>query len=613
MNCRSLRCLRGPNVWAACPVIETVLALGGAASWPAEHIRHTLARLPADLAVPAEKGEAEAFNLVALKLQELAGTPVSFAAIRPTAEPGVFRTAVEFVEEPVGLAAVEIALRHLQAAGEGCTLPLDDDLRRLRDLAYQQRLPASTAVIYHAARKRGIPAVRLSPEYGRFLRLGQGAKQHRCQASEPDTIGAVARTASTDKYLAKQLLAAAGVPVPVGRLVSSVEEAWSAAEELGLPVAIKPQDSDLAIGVSLDVRSREQVEAAFRSANEHSTWVLVERFAPGIEHRVLVVADRISAVTRIDPPHVIGDGVATVAQLVERVNRDPRRGDEGSGAPLSKLKIDGVAHAVLAAQGHSLTSVPRVGERVLVRRNPPYFKNGGNLVDLTDRIHPTVAAHAIAAAQALQLRVAGLDVVALDIGKPLEEQGGVVVEINAGPGLWLHLAPWADAPRPVGDDIVASMFPPGDEGRIPVVALVGDVGGGAREHLTALLAMAGLRIGVVGNQGIVVGERHWSPPVQTPQERVHVLMQYPAVDVALVETSPEELIAHGFGNDRCDVAIVLEPAAGEFLRALENARGSKGVLLLPEEGQSALRAALAAARVLGLNADVLQDYLRSQT
>jgi cyanophycin synthetase len=610
MNFRRLHFLRGPNVWARCPVLEAALDLGGG-PWSVEQIRQTLDCLRGALpdTTPGAAGHddvtleglAEAFGRVALRLQELAGNPVSFADVRPTHRRNVFLTAVEFAEEPVGQAAAATALRLLQAAREGKRLPPDEDLRRLRDLAYERRLPASTAVIYHAARARGLPAGRLNPEYGRYLRLGQGAKQHRCLASEPDTASAVARMASTDKYLAKQLLAAQGVPVPQGRLVTTAEQAWAAASDLGLPVAVKPVDSDLATGVSLDLRTREQVEAGFRDASEHSAEVLVECFAPGVEHRVLVASDRVVAVTRIAPPHVIGDGVSTVAALVDGVNSDPRRGDEGSGAPLYKIKTDDVARAVLTGQGYTLDSVPPAGAQVLLRRNPPYFKNGGRLVDLTDQIHPSTAAHAVAAAHAVQLPVAGLDVVAIDISRPLEEQGGVVVEINTSPGLWLHMAPWADNPRPVGEEIVASLFPPGTGGRIPVVAVVGDATGSATRHLAGLLTRAGLRVGTAGAAEVAVGERRWAPRTRTPQERAGVLMENTTVDVALLQTSPRELVRAGFGNDRCDVAIVLAPGSteddpdavattdefgpepGEFLGALRHALAPEGVFVLPAE------------------------------
>jgi cyanophycin synthetase len=297
-------------------------------------------------------------------------------------------------------------------------------------------------------------------------------------------------------------------------------------------------------------------------------------------------------VARIEPPHVTGDGLSSVAELVDRVNQDPRRGDEGSGAPLYKLKIDDLAREVLAGQGWAPGSVPPAGKRILLRRNPPYIKNGGNLIDLTDCIHPSTAAHAVAAAQAVQLPVAGLDVVAADISKPLEDQGGVVVEINTSPGLWLHLAPWADSPRPVGQAIVDALFPPGHDGRIPVVALVGDATGAATRHLTALLTQAGLRVGSADPAEITVGQRRWAPQTRAPQERAGLLFQNPAVDVALLKTTPGELVRAGFASDRCDVAVLLDtrapededsddvgPGFGEFLQALRHALAPEAVLV----------------------------------
>jgi cyanophycin synthetase len=634
MAIRRLLCLRGPNVWAAANVFEAVLDLRDGPSLSAEQIRATIARLQTvflDSMVNTDENRdnllfdlAGSFATAVRTLQTLAGNPVSFTTVRPTMTSGLFLIAIEFLEEPVGRAAVEIAWRLLQTAREGNRVSLEEHLGPLRELAYAQRLPASTAVICRAARARGIPVARLSPEYGRYLILGHGAKQHRCQASETDSISSVARSASTDKYLTKQLLQMAGVPVPRGRLVSTIKEAWDTACLLGLPVAVKPQDSDLATGVSLDLRTREQVEEGFRHANEHSSWVLIERFAPGMEHRVLVVADRVVAVTRIEPPHVVGDGVSTVAELVERVNRDPRRGDEGSGAPLSKLKIDKVAETVLAAQGFTLASVPPTGGQVLVRRNPPYFKNGGNLVDLTDHIHPSTAAHAVAAAQALQLRVAGLDIVALDISKPLEQQGGVVVEINAGPGLWLHMAPWADSPRPVGEAIVESLFPAGDDGRIPVAAVVGDSTGSITRELTAMLSFAGVRAGSAGETGVILGGRHWLPVAETPLERAAALLRNPSVDVALLGTTPCELVRAGFTNDRCDVAILLDPRTDEddaigppltdFMQVLRHALTPAGVVVLPVMGDSIpIETGLPAARVVlvACQADLskIQDHL----
>lgn len=614
MKVSSCRCLHGPNVWAACPVLELALDFSADGVADGELLQQMpdrfAAALPGWTPVPRAATDsplaalARLFTHGVLHLQTEAGNPVAFAAVRATSRATTILAAIEFVEEPVGRAAVDVAAQLLEAARAGQSLPLEEERRRLQALAYDQRLPLSTAVVFHAARTRGIPAARLSPDYSRYLRLGQGSKQHRCRASEPDSVSAVARLASTDKELTRQLLQVAGVPVPEGRLVSSATDAWAAACQIGLPVAIKPQDADLGIGVSLDLRTRDRVEAAFQAAAAHSSEVLVERFAPGLEHRVLVVGEQVVAVTRVEPPCVVGDGVASVAELVARVNADPRRSDEDGPGPRYRMKLDAVAETALAAQGYTVASVLPAGARVLVRRDPPYFKYGGSFLDQTDRIHPATVAHSVAAAQALALPVAGLDVVAEDIAVPLEPQGGVVVEVNVSPGLWLHLAPYNDQPQPVGEAIVASLFAAEEDGRIPVVALLGDVTTAAREHLTRLLAAVGQRVGIAGQTETVVAGRRWVRSCRTPQERAGVVMQNPAVDVAVLETTPEELIDAGFGNDRCAVAVVLasalesattagddlKPAPGEFLQALRHALTPGGALVLPA-GTEASRAA----------------------
>ncbi|HEX3315333.1 MAG TPA: acetate--CoA ligase family protein [Gemmataceae bacterium] len=577
MKIRETRFLHGPNVWAACPVVEIVLDVDGE---------------PVGDDLPLAEAQTLADEI--RKLQESAGTPVSFVAARRLGP--VVRAAVEFAEEPVARAALEIAER-LPAQ------PTADDIRRLKALPLAQQMSATVATTYLGARKLGIPVAMLSPEYGGYLFLGHGSKQRRVRWSEPDAVSGVARLASTDKYLTNQLLRSIGIPVPRGKLISSVEEAWPAAEEVGLPVVVKPYNTDLQTGVSLDVRSRDKVEAAFLAAAEHSSWVLVEHFAPGIEHRVVVVGDRVVAVCRIDPPRVIGDGVSTIVQLAEKVNQDPRRGDgESDDKPLTKLKLDDVAVAVLASQGCKLESVPAAGQVVLVRRDPPYFKNGGTLTDLTDVIHPSTAAYAVAAARMMGIPVAGLDVVASDISKPLAEQEGILVEINANPGFWLHLAPWADSPRPVGEEMVRWLFREGD-GRIPVVAIVGDSAVG--RHLEALLSSSGLRVGTAGSTEMSSAGRYWLTEAKTPQERAYMLFRNPEVDTALFDTDAEELLQHGFVTDRCDVAVLLSPPPrrsegpdrAEFVSALANALGAKGIFVTTNDWTPD-RLGVAASRVI---------------
>ena len=543
MKIRESRFVHGPNVWAACPVIELTL-------------------------IGEDLDRAKALVAEILRLQEIAGTPVRYSEVRKSAD-GVL-AAVEFAEEAVGREALRLAV--------GSEQPGADEIKALKKQLIQARFQSVVTTTYVGARKLGIPVDFLNPEYKSYLVLGQGSKQHRTRFAEPDVVSGVGRLASTDKHLTNQLLRSIGVPVARGKLLAEGDDPWAAANEVGLPVAIKPFDCDMQIGVSLDLRTKDRVEAALRLALENSNWALVEHFAPGMEHRVIVVGDRVVAVTRIDPPHVVGDGVSTVAELVEQVNRDPRRGDKDSDGPLYKLKLDDVAEAVLASQKLTTTSVPAAGQVVLVRRDPPYFKNGGILRDLTDVIHPTTAAHAVAAARMMQIPVAGLDVVALDITRPLEEQHGIIVEVNSNPGLWLHLAPWADSPRPVGEEIVRWLFRGGD-GRIPVVAIVGD-DGTVRRKLEADLAAAGRlrRRRLLDPAALSSSGRSWPTDAKSPQERAFVLFRNPEVDVLIVETDAEELLRYGFACDRCDVAVIKSPSDDDWIRAITHSLAPDGIV-----------------------------------
>lgn len=558
--------LKGPNIWAARPVLEAGVDLR---VWPDEGHRQTLRAaerirdwLPAIELEPDDTGMAHILERTARHLQILAGNPVTFSETRCTGQRGRYRVAVEYQEEPVGRACLQTALEMCRAAWEDRPFSIAEELTRLRNLADDQRLGPSTLAVVEAARARGIPVAHLNPDDGRYLQLGHGARQRRSLATETEDISAVARSLTTDKHLTKQLLREAGVPVPWGRPVHDAEDAWTAACEIGLPVAVKPQDRDLAQGVGLNLRTRDQVMAAYQRAREKSSYILVERFAPGMEHRLLVVDDRVIAVARIEPPHVIGDGVSRVIDLVEAVNRDPRRGD-AYPSPLRRLKLDAVALDVLAAQDWTLESVPPRGERVLLRRDPPHVENGGYLRDVTDRLHPDVAACAVAAVRALRVRVAGVDVVAEDIGRPLEEQGGVIVEVNTGPGLGLHTAPWTDNPRPVGEAIVASLFPPGQDGRIPIFAVTGGQARAAGRCLAGLLTERGFQVGRVSRCGLCIAGRKIALEGMTITEKIQALLRNALVDAVILEMSGRDLLREGLGCDRCDVVLVTggpEPA-----------------------------------------------------
>ena len=569
---RRVWALRGPNVWARFPVLEVVLDLSPLRDRPVDEIpgfaERLRGRLPS-LGGVEEPDPARGLGLATLELQRLAGSAVAYLGERPTSEPGVVKFAIEYEEEAIVREALESARQLCLSAWDDTPFDLAAEVARLKEIAEDVRLGPSTRSIVEAARGRGIPARRLGT--GSLVMLGQGARQRRIRTAETDRTGALAEAIAQDKDLTKVLLQAVGVPIPEGRPVEDAEDAWLAAESIGVPVVVKPLDGNHGRGVATDLTTREQVVAAFDAAKQEGSRILVEKFIKGADYRLLVIGGKLVAAARRDPAHVVGDGTSTVAQLVEAVNRDPRRG-EGHASVLTRIRLDDpIARAVLLEQGHSPDSVPPAGSRVLIRRNAN-LSTGGTAEDVTDRVHPDVAARAVDAARVIGLDIAGVDLVAEDVDRPLEQAGAAVVEVNAGPGLRMHLEPSTGTPRAVGRAIVDMLFPAGEDGRIPVVAVTGTNGKTTVSRMIAhVLAASGRRVGLTCTDGIYVeGRRIVAWDCSGPQSARSVLLN-PAVDAAVLETARGGIIREGFGFDLCDVAVVTNIGEGDHvgLRGIE--------------------------------------------
>jgi cyanophycin synthetase len=569
MNVSRIRALRGPNLWSRNTAIEAIVQC--------EEAERSIAALPGfeprlrELfptigALPAARDSsplsiAHALEAAALALQAQAGCPVTFSRTTATVEAGVYQVVVEYTEEDVGRLAIDFARELVAAAADGGDFDLAAALTRLRELDEDIRLGPSTGAIVQAAVARGIPYRRLTQ--GSLVQFGWGSRQRRIQAAEIDATSAVSESIAQDKELTKRLLHAAGVPVPLGRPVANVDEGWAAALQLGLPVVVKPQFGNQGKGVTVNIVERAHFEIAFRAAAEIGT-VLVETYLPGGDYRMLVVGHELVAAARRDPPHVIGDGEHTVHELIEEVNKDPRRG-EGHATSLTKMRLDEIAVARLGVQGLTPDSVPEKGRRVILRNNAN-LSTGGTATDVTDDVHPEVAARAVTAAQMIGLHVCGVDVVCESVLRPLEEQRGGIVEVNAAPGLRMHLAPSFGKARAVGEAIVSQLFVPGDDGRIPVVAVTGTNGKTTTTRLIAhLFATSGLRTGMTLTDGVFVGsDQIDSGDCSGPRSARSVLM-HPEVEAAVFETARGGILREGLAFDRCQVAVVTNIGSGDHL------------------------------------------------
>ncbi|MFZ4527561.1 MAG: cyanophycin synthetase [Undibacterium curvum] len=570
MEVSRIRALRGPNLWSHHTAVEAIVKCSEAECAIAElaGFEDRLRALFPELSILQPTGHNDAipiahvFELAALGLQAQAGCPVTFSRTTQTLEQGVFQVVVEYSEEAVGRLALELAEKLIQAAVDNSAFDLAAALEQLRELDEDVRLGPSTGSIVNAAIARNIPYRRLTD--GSLVAFGWGSRQRKIQAAEMDGTSAIAEAIAQDKELTKKLLHAAGVPVPMGRAVSSPDDAWAAALEVGLPVVIKPKDGNQGKGVTVNVTTREQLDAGYLAASEFRDDILVERFLPGNDFRLLVIGNKLVAAARRDPPQVVGDGKQTVRELVEQVNKDPRRGS-GHSTSLTKIRFDDIALASLAKQGYSAESVPPKGQRVILRNNAN-LSTGGAATDVTDDVHPEVAARAIAAAQMVGLDICGVDLVCDSVLKPIEALNGGIVEVNAAPGLRMHLSPSFGKGRAVGEAIVDSMFEPGNDGRIPIIAVTGTNGKTTTVRLIAHLMTAnGLRTGMTNTDGVYVNGRQIDSGDCSGPRSARNVLSHPDVDAAVFETARGGVLREGLAYDRCQVAVVTNIGSGDHL------------------------------------------------
>ena len=570
MEVSRIRALRGPNLWSRHTSIEAMVRCDSDHTDLSQHpefenqLRHLFPGVgslrPTNR--KAKLSMAHALEAATLHLQIEAGCPVTFSRTTATPDEGLFQVVVEYTQEEVGCLAMKLARELCMAALHNTPFDVDAAIDQLHGLDEDIRLGPSTGSIVDAALARGIPYRRLTE--GSLVQLGWGSKQRRFQAAEIDATSAIAESIAQDKELTKKLLHAAGVPVPLGRPVTSAEDAWVAAQEIGLPVVVKPRDGNQGKGVAVNITTREGVMEAFTTAASFREEVLVERFLPGSDYRLLVVGNKLVAAARREPPLVVGNGKNTVSELVDLVNADPRRG-EGHATSLTKIRFDDIALARMKEQGYDADSVPAKGARVILRNNAN-LSTGGTATDVTDDVHPEVALRAVAAAQMVGLDICGVDVVCESVLRPLEEQSGGVVEVNAAPGLRMHLSPSFGKGRDVGEAVISTMFPDGDDGRIPVIAVTGTNGKTTTVRLTShLLRAHGLRVGMTNTDGVYVNGRQTdSGDCSGPRSARNVLM-HPDVDAAVLETARGGMLREGLAFDRCQVAVVTNIGMGDHL------------------------------------------------
>lgn len=570
-----IRHLNGPNIWTYYPVLEAIVDIGELEDFPSntipgfhERLSSWLPSLIEHRCSYEERGgflrrveegtwPCHILEHVTLELQNLAGMRGGFGRARETSVRGVYKVTVSAWHEEITRSALFAARELVLAAMEG-QQPHDVEgtLKHLRGMVDTHWLGPSTACIVDAAAARNIPAIRLLTK-GNLVQLGYGARSRHIWTAETGRTSAIAESISRDKDLTKTLLRSCGIPVPEGRIVNSAEDAWEAAEDIGLPVVIKPCDGNHGRGVFIELTKREEVESAYHAALKEGSSVLVERYIAGTEHRLLIVGGRLIAANRGDSVSVTGDGTSTITELIEhQINSDSRRGTT-EDCPLNMIRLDSAARMEIAHQGFTSDSIPPADLDVLIQRN------GNHAFDVTDEVHPSIAAAASLAARIVGLDIAGIDLVTSDISRPLTERGGAIVEVNAGPSLLMHIKPAVGTPRPVGKAIVDHLFPEHDDGRIPIVGITGSYGKTTVAHLVArLLTLSGKHTGLACSDGLYLDSRQIDKGDCAKWEAANRILINRTVEAAVFENGSDAILSEGLAYDCCQVGIVtnVEPA-----------------------------------------------------
>ncbi|MSQ66902.1 MAG: cyanophycin synthetase [Gammaproteobacteria bacterium] len=555
--------LRGPNRWSYKPALEALVDIGTLEECPSNSLPGFVARLldwlpglhqhecsyevPGGFVRRLQEGTwvGHILEHVTLELQSRIGHPAGFGRARGAGATGVYHVVVRITQEDLTRACLLKARELILAAIHAEPFDVDGALRGLRKLAQSKALGPSTACIVEAARTARIPVAPLA--HGNLVLLGQSARQRRIWTAETDSTSAIAESIAKDKDLAKELLGYCGLPVPEGQIVRTLAEAWRAAEELGLPVVLKPAEGSRGEGVSLALLSQPEIAAAFERAQQVQSAVIIERYVEGIEHRLLVVGERVVAVTRAIEFTVTGNGHDAVGALVTRT-LGGRESDRWAAEAL--LDYPTVRRA-LNSQTLDANSVPAAGRVVGLHRHAKLGE------DVLAHVHPDTLALALLAARIVGLDIAGIDIVARDIGQPLAAQQGAIIEVNAGPSLPTHLRQNGGTGNTAGDAVVRHLFPAGEDGRIPLVGITGCADTTSVAQLLGyLLYLHGRSVGVACAAGIFLGQRciqqgdgaNWSAGQRVLINRT--------VDAAVIETSPTSLLREGLPYDRCLVGVL---------------------------------------------------------
>ncbi|MFM2037726.1 MAG: hypothetical protein RL432_665 [Bacteroidota bacterium] len=599
MKIREINAMRGPNYWSVRrhKLIVMVLDLEDMEERPSNKVDGFSERIQAlfpgmhehrcSIGAPGgffqriDRGTwmGHIIEHIALEIQILAGMKVGFGRTRGYGEKGVYNVVFDYEEEAVGRFAAKAAFDICNALIAGTSYDLAADIQRMREIREAVRLGPSTGSIIHEAELRGIPWIRLNQHS--LCQLGYGENQKRIRATVTSETSSIGVELAGNKEETKYLLEQSEVPVPKGQIIRNETQLDDACKRVGFPLVVKPIDGNHGRGITVNIQTIEEALTAFHAAKKVSNSIIIERFITGVDYRLLVINHRFVAAALRTPAHVVGDGTSTVQALIDQVNADPRRG-YGHEKILTQITINELTLGLIKAKGYSLDSViPK--DEMLVLKDTANLSTGGTAEDVTDFVHPANIAMAERISRIINLDICGIDIMTSDISKPLKETNGAVLEVNAGPGFRMHLAPAKGLPRNVAAPVIEKLFPKGSNGKIPIVAVTGTNGKTTTTRLIAhIMKMEGYRVGYTTTDGVYIQNRLLVQGDCTGPNSAEFVLKDPTVNFAVLECARGGLLRAGLGFKNCNVAVVTNIAPDHLglkgIHTVEQLAKVKGVV-----------------------------------